>query len=62
MTENETMLIEMIRKHKNPENALNIAVTIIQLYITQPELFISIQHCLNYIENHILFILRNSSK
>ena len=62
MSENETMLIEMIKNHKNPEDALKTAITIIQLYLTQPELFIGIQHCLNYIENHLLFILRNSSK
>ena len=62
MTDYETLLIETIRNHKNPEQALSTAITIIQLYLTHPELFVGIQDCLNYIENHILFILRDSSK
>ena len=62
MSENETALIEMIRNHKNPEQALSTAVTILHLYLTRPELFIGIQDCLDYIENHLLFILRDSSK
>jgi hypothetical protein len=39
MTANEIKLIEMIRNHKNPEQALSLAVEIILDFLTQPESF-----------------------
>ena len=39
MTANEIKLIEMIRNHKNPEEALFLAVKIILDCLTQPESF-----------------------
>lgn len=37
MTENETELIEMIRTHNNPEQALHIAVEVILDFLTHRE-------------------------
>lgn len=39
MSENEIMLVEMIRNHPKPEEALLIAIEIIRLYLEQPESF-----------------------
>lgn len=39
MTANEIKLIEMIRNHENPEQALSLAVKIILDYFEQPEVF-----------------------
>ena len=39
MSENETMLINLIREHKNPEQALTVALEIIINYLKQPESF-----------------------
>lgn len=38
MSENEIMLINLIRQHKNPEEALATAVKIIIDYISNPKL------------------------
>jgi hypothetical protein len=37
MTENEIMLIEMIRNHSNPEDALVTAIEIILSHLDHPE-------------------------
>lgn len=37
MSENETMLINLIREHKNPEKALVTAIEIILLFLNHPE-------------------------
>ena len=37
MTENETMLLNLIREHKNPEKALVAAIVIITDYLKQTE-------------------------
>lgn len=37
MTENEIMLIEMIKNHSNPERALNIAIEIILDFLNHLE-------------------------
>jgi hypothetical protein len=39
MTENEIMLIEAIRNHPNPENAIVIAIEIISNFLKQSESF-----------------------
>lgn len=39
MTKNEIMLIETIRNHPDPENALAIAIKIISNFLKQPESF-----------------------
>lgn len=62
MSENEITLLNMIRNHPNPEDALLIAAVIIQLYLTHPELFVSIQHCLDNLNHHLPFIIGHSSK
>lgn len=37
MSETETMLINLIREHKNPEKALTAAIEIILSFLTRPE-------------------------
>lgn len=37
MSENETMLINLIREHKNPEKALVTAIETILLFLNHPE-------------------------
>lgn len=37
MSENETMLINLIREHNNPEKALSAAVEIILLFLNHHE-------------------------
>lgn len=39
MTEKESKLIDMIREHSSPEEALITAIEIILLYLEQPESF-----------------------
>lgn len=39
MTENEIELIETIKNHSNPEEAMLIAIQIISDYLKQPESF-----------------------
>lgn len=39
MTANEITLIQLIRNHDNPEEALSSAVSIILEYLAQPESF-----------------------
>lgn len=39
MSETECMLLEMIRNHSNPEEAIVIAIEIICSYLEQPESF-----------------------
>ena len=39
MTENETLLIEMIKNHPNPEQAMLIAIDIILDFLKQLESF-----------------------
>jgi hypothetical protein len=39
MTENEIELIETIKNHSNPEEAILIAIQIISDYLKQPESF-----------------------
>lgn len=39
MSDDEIMLIEIIRNHPNPEEAMVIAIEIIRLYLEQPESF-----------------------
>ena len=41
MTENETMLINLIREHKNPEKALVKAVEVILSFLSHPEQSVS---------------------
>ena len=50
MTANEIKLIEMIRNHKNPEQALSTAVKIIIDCLTQPEAFE--EQALPYLREH----------
>ena len=42
MTENEIKLLDLVRKHSNPEEALLKALEIIILYLNHPEPFESI--------------------
>ena len=37
MSENESLLIELIRNHKNPEKALVTAIEIIVSFLSHPE-------------------------
>lgn len=37
MTENETALLDMVRNHNNPEQALLVAIEVIIDFLTHPE-------------------------
>ena len=39
MTENEIVLLEIIKNHSNPEQAMLIAINIISDFLKQPESF-----------------------
>ena len=50
MNANEIKLINLIRNHENPEQALSTAVEIILDYLTQPEAFE--EQTLPYLREH----------
>lgn len=50
MNANEIKLINLIRNHENPEQALSTAVKIILDYLTQPEAFE--EQALPYLREH----------